>query len=151
MMIRLFCMALLWSSFFIRALSIPMGSSGTSGMAPIPVQFLMRITNKSERSEIAWRVMEVGCPTAPIVCQGIVGEMTPYLGYMDETMRKLRNIRLLEGRMPEGEDEVAVEIDTLYIIEPDAAVGDRIPLTIQTEAGVVYGHRYRHAEAGEKD
>ena len=62
--------------------------------------------------------------------------MTPYLGYMDETMRKLRNIRLLEGRMPEGEDEVAAEIDTLYIIAPDAAVGDRIALTIQTEAGV---------------
>lgn len=62
--------------------------------------------------------------------------MTPYLGYMDETMRELRNIRLLEGRMPEAEDEVAVEIDTLYIIAPDAAVGDRISLTLRTEAGL---------------
>ena len=37
-------------------------SSGTSGMVPIPVQFLMRITNKSERSGIPWRKMEVDYP-----------------------------------------------------------------------------------------
>ncbi|MFQ9798049.1 MAG: hypothetical protein ACLR23_03045 [Clostridia bacterium] len=91
---------------------------------------------RKERDTLAQNGSGLSQATAPIVCQGIVEEMTPYLGYMDETMRKLRNIRLLEGRMPEGEDEVAAEIDTLYIIAPDAAVGDRIPLTIQTEAGV---------------
>ena len=91
---------------------------------------------RKERDTLAQNGSGLSQATAPIVCQGIVEEMTPYLGYMDETMRKLRNIRLLEGRMPEGEDEVAAEIDTLYIIAPDAAVGDRIALTIQTEAGV---------------
>lgn len=55
---------------------------------------------RKERDTLAQNGSGLSQATAPIVCQGIVEEMTPYLGYMDETMRKLRNIRLLEGRMP---------------------------------------------------
>lgn len=91
---------------------------------------------KKDRDTLAQNGSGLSQAIAPIVCEGIAEEMTPYLGYMDETMRELRNIRLLEGRMPEAEDEVAVEIDTLYIIAPDAAVGDRISLTLRTEAGL---------------
>lgn len=57
---------------------------------------------RKDRDSLARNGSGLSQATAPIVCQGIVEEMTPYLGYMDETMRKLRNIRLLEGRMPEG-------------------------------------------------
>ncbi len=51
------------------------------------------------------------------------------LGYFDETAFSLGRLRLLEGRLPEADDEVVLEKNAvLYKCKKGTGVGDRLPL-----------------------
>ena len=57
-----------------------------------------------------------------------------YVGYMDPQVMELRAIDLLEGRLPQAADEIAIEQSALLVLFPDAKVGDIVTLPLADAA-----------------
>lgn len=58
------------------------------------------------------------------------GDSNVYLGNFDANALALRSIRPTEGRMPQTENEVAIEENTYYQLNLTASVGSRITLPV---------------------
>ena len=53
-----------------------------------------------------------------------------YLGWYDETAAQLMNRRVMEGRMPETSEEIAIDQGMLEYLRTDAGLGDEISLDL---------------------
>ena len=75
-----------------------------------------------------------------------------YIGYMDENARKLRAVRVQEGRFPTDAHEIALDKDAYYRLNLNAKVGEKVTLklknkqSVQTETYTLTGILYDYAD-----
>lgn len=75
-----------------------------------------------------------------------------YIGYMDANARKLRAVRVQEGRFPTNENEIALDKDAYYRLNLNAKVGQKVTLklknkqSVQTETYTLTGILYDYAD-----
>lgn len=75
-----------------------------------------------------------------------------YIGYMDENARKLRAVRVQEGRFPTDAHEIALDKDAYYRLNLNAKVGEKVTLklknkqSVQTETYTLTGILYNYAD-----
>lgn len=64
-----------------------------------------------------------------------------YIGYMDENARKLRAVRVQEGRFPTNENEIALDKNAYYRLNLNAKLGNQVTLKLNVN-GLVQMRTY---------
>ena len=58
-----------------------------------------------------------------------------YIGTMDEAVKDVGKIEMVDGRMPQGNDEIAMEADVLSELGYDYTLGQKISFNVSGEVG----------------
>ena len=57
------------------------------------------------------------------------------VGYIDDSAIELHHIQLIEGKMPENKNEIAIEKSALSILRNKLNIGDKLKLSLETQDG----------------
>ena len=82
-------------------------------------------------------ISTVGCAETYALLSGTAERA--YLGTVDETLQKTGRLALLEGYMPEQENEIALEADILSSLGYDYTIGQKITITGAYEGSTADG------------
>ena len=73
---------------------------------------------------------------------GIVTDRNVYVGYYDDTGLSLMNLNPIEGRLPDGAGEIAMEASAMDVLEVSWSVGETVELDITPVDGTAEKRSY---------